>query len=1060
MHGDKMQSNDNSIPLNISRIQFIILILFFLSGACGLIYEVIWQRMLNLIFGSTTFATATILASFMGGLALGSLFFGRFVDKHKKPLKLYAFLEAGIGIFAILFPLILSALNTLYVSFYGNLHTSFYIFSLIKFAGCFIVLFIPSFLMGGTLPVISKFFVRKHKRLGWGIGSLYGINTLGGVIGTFSAGFILISMFGIKEATYFAAFINILIAVVILVLDRFVVSEDSAIRDGTTQEDKEEGEIHQEAYSCNISKVVLLVYALSGFCALAYEVYWTRTLVFFMSNTTYSFPIMLTTFLFGSALGSLIFAKWIDKRKQLLNMLSIIEILIGVFAIFSIWTFSKIGDFTSQFWVSLGKNWYASVGVYFISSFCIMFVPTFLMGIAFPLVGKIYTDLKRMGRSIGNIYSVNTLGSVLGSLSAGFILIPLLGITRGIIVIAMLNFILGITVWLANPSTNQKVKWAVLSGIVLAVGIGGFTISFSKSLGLYSPWFVDLKKGGRILFYKEGTSATVTVHQWPPDPFDNKTHKVLEVDGINVAGTYPGLRITQKLQGHVPLLLYKAFSGKDPRNVFILGLGSGESSYSITRHNIKKVDCVELVAAEVSALPYFLEVNRNILHNPKFNLKIGDARNFLLADNEYYDVIESDSVHPMIDINTHTKEYFEICKKKLSKNGIFSTWIPLFSLSEQNFMILLKTFQSVFPNFTIWFSPTHKTRHALLIGTTTELKIDFQSFKEELQNHEVKKSLEEAGMNDIFFLLSCFITDNNMLGKYIEDSIVNTDNNLYLAHNIPKQELMGEETVPILLELMNKLSTPVFPYLVNTGEDETMIKRVLEERLEARKHVIQGIAYASKNDYRNEISEFHQALTVNPEDEGTRYMLKLAQSKVSLVQGLSYRKSGNVDKAIQEYQNVLDNFPCAREALYNLGLSYIAKGEFKQAEEVLQQALEIDAQDAHIFNSLGAVYMNMGMYEKAESNFKKAIQLDSNYLLPHANLGKLYIGRGLNEEALKALRRAVDIDPKFIEGRYLISMIHAQNNEPKMAIKQLKKILKIDPHFEPAQTALKELMSR
>ena len=1016
--------------------------------------------MLNLIFGSTTFATATILASFMGGLALGSLFFGRYVDKHKKPLKLYAFLEAGIAIFAILFPLILSALNTLYVSFYGYLHTSFYIFSLIKFAGCFIVLFIPSFLMGGTLPVISKFFVRKHKRLGRGIGSLYGSNTLGGVLGAFSAGFILISMLGINDATYFAAFINILIAVVILVLDRFMVSGESTQGDGTVREDKKDVAIHQEAYSSNISKVILIVYALSGFCALAYEVYWTRTLVFFMSNTTYSFPIMLTTFLFGSALGSLIFAKWIDRRKQLLNLLAVIEILIGVFAIFSIWTFSKIGDFTSQFWVSLGKNWYASIGVYFISSFGIMFVPTFLMGIAFPLVGKIYTDLKRVGRSIGNIYSANTLGSVLGSLSAGFILIPLLGITKGIIVIAILNFLLGIIVWLANPATNQKVKWVVLSGIVLAVVIGGFTISFSKSLGLYSPWFADLKKGGRILFYEEGTSATVTVHQWPPDPFDNKTHKVLEVNGINVAGTYPGLRATQKLQGHVPLLLYKAFSGKTPRNVFILGLGSGESSYSITRHNIKKVDCAELVATEVNALPYFREVNKDILHNPKFNLKIGDARNFLLADNEYYDVIESDSVHPMIDIHTYTKEYYEICKKKLTKNGVFSTWIPLFSLSEQNFIILLKTFQSVFPNFTIWFSPTHKTRHALIIGTKTELKIDFQAFKEELENNEVKKNLEEAGMDDIFFLLSCFIMDDNMLEKYNEVSIVNTDNNLYLAHNIPKQKAMGEETVSILLEFMNKLSTPVFPYLVNMGEDETTIKRVLEDRLEARKHVIQGIAYDSKNDYSNEISELLQALTVNPADQGTSYMLKLAQSKVSLVQGMSHRNSGDVDKAIQAYQDVLDNFPYAREALYNLGLSYIAKGEFQQAEEVLLRAWEIDPRDAHIFNSLGAVYMNRGMDEKAESHFQQAIQLDSNYLLPHANLGKLYIGRGRHEEALKALKKAVAIDPKNIEGRYLISMIHAQNNEPKKAIKQLKKILKIDPHFEPAQTALKELLSR
>jgi spermidine synthase len=167
------------------RIQAVILIIFFLSGACGLIYEVVWQRMLNLVFGNTTFAASIILASFMGGLAIGSFYFGRLVDKIKKSLILYAYLEIGIGLFAILFPFILSELTVIHISIHQYLYPIPYLSRLIRFSLCFLVLLFPSALMGGTLPVISNFFVKNFEKLSWGVGSLYGYNTLGGVIGCF-----------------------------------------------------------------------------------------------------------------------------------------------------------------------------------------------------------------------------------------------------------------------------------------------------------------------------------------------------------------------------------------------------------------------------------------------------------------------------------------------------------------------------------------------------------------------------------------------------------------------------------------------------------------------------------------------------------------------------------------------------------------------------------------------------------------------------------------------------------------------------------------------------------
>ena len=193
-----------------SLYQAAVLVLFFLSGATGLVYEVVWHGML--VFGSTAFATATILASFMSGLALGSFCFGRLVDRFGRPLEFYAYLEAGIGVFAILFPFIISGATAIYVGISQNLDTTFYLFSLLRFILSFLILVIPSFLMGGTLPVLSKLFVRDLGRLGSGIGSLYGINTLGAVFGTFSAGFFFIILFGAKETTYIAAALNILLA--------------------------------------------------------------------------------------------------------------------------------------------------------------------------------------------------------------------------------------------------------------------------------------------------------------------------------------------------------------------------------------------------------------------------------------------------------------------------------------------------------------------------------------------------------------------------------------------------------------------------------------------------------------------------------------------------------------------------------------------------------------------------------------------------------------------------------------------------------------------------------
>ena len=915
------------------RIQTAILVLFFFSGAAGLIYEVVWQRMLTLMFGSTTFATATILATFMGGLALGSLYFGRLVDRYQQPLKLYAYLEAGIGLYAILVPFFISGLTTVYISIYQHLHTTYYILDLLKFILAFLILLVPSFLMGGTLPVISKLFARRFDRLGWAIGSLYGSNTFGAVVGTFTAGFFFIMMLGVKEAAYVAVAVNILIAGAALLLNKVPIPDEASTQPRPPPQTKKRktGRVaarksDRGEYPRYVFHAVLAVYALSGFCALAYEVLWTRSLVFFLHSTTYAFTIMLTTFLFGMALGSLVFGRFMDRTKNLLNWLALIEVLIGLFAMLSIWGFSRLDGLITTFYQ--GDSWAVHVVARYAGSFLIMFVPTLLMGIAFPLVSKIYTQSQdRLGRYVGDVYSVNTLGSVLGSFAAGFVVIPLIGITGGIVLIASLNLALGAAVLLANPLVRSRLKQVALAGIAVVILVSSLTLPAGKPLTLYSPVFGDVKYGGEVLFYKEGVEATVTVHQLPPDPFDGGIYRLIEVDGVNVAGTHPMLRLTQKLQGHLPLILYKASTGEDARKVFILGLASGESSYSITCHDIESVDCLEIVGTERESVAYFSEVNRDILNNPKFSLTVDDARDYLMATEETYDVIESDTTHPELSINLFTKEYFQLAADKLSENGILSVWLPLYNASEVTFKMLLQTFQSVFPHTTIWYTTNYPTRHALLIGTKAELKLDYQLLQGELENPVIGESLGEVGLNDVFTLLNSFITDETMIKEYVGDTPVNSDNHPYLAYYMPRQKLRDDQVIPGILEIFDELSLPIDTYLTNMGDAEAEVRATLENHARARDHIMQAIAYDFRADFQNEILELETALAILPGDKNIENSLVLALAKLKysyLIQGARMLQSGRFEQAIQMYRSALQIDPECEPALRALEMLGVA----------------------------------------------------------------------------------------------------------------------------------------
>ena len=834
----------------------IILILIFLSGASGLVYEVVWQRVLNLVFGNTTFATATIVASFMGGLALGSFVFGRLADRFKKPLRLYAYLEFGIGLFALAFPFILSGITALYVSIQQQIATTFYLSSLMKFGLCFLVLIVPSFLMGGTLPVMGKFFVRKLEKLGRGVGGLYGFNTLGGVLGAFSAGFILINWLGVRGTTYAAIAVNILIAGLALGMDRYGLSDTA----GETGPGKEsDNNTDRPVYPGHTVRIILIVYALSGFCALAYEVLWTRILVFFLGNTTYVFTTMLTTFLLGLALGSLIFNRILDKGKHLLHFLALIEVFIGIFAILPLLGFHQYGDFVIDRYIASRGSWPALVGIRYLSSLIIMFIPTLLMGVAFPLVNKIYIgSLKDISHGIGNVYALNTLGNVVGSFAAGFVLIPFIGITKSILLVASINLALGAMVFLSSSASliKHRLIWAA-SVAVVTVGVLVATI--------VSPGIVLQKvyPGDALAYYKEGSSATVAVKQTAYGD------KQLIVNGhTEVPIDYQSLRAFHML-GHVPLLLHE-----NPKGVLILAFGAGITSGAVAEHPVDRIDAVEISPEVIKANWYFGMENQDVMSDDRVNVMAEDARNYLLYTQKRYDVIISDSTHPTASDSwvLYTREFYELCEERLKPGGLMSQWLPLHGFAADDYRGVIKTFQTVFPYTTVWFT----NEHSLVVGSTERLTIDFTLLTRRMQDARVKEDLEDYKLSDPFALLGHFVMGEESLKKYTQGVQINTDNQPFVQFAEARSK--AEDPITQNLSGLFEYRESVFPLLTNMGDESQDIKAKVERYYKAWGHVFQGHISLSRKNLEGAIDEYRKARDINPEDGNTVALLEWAEA--------------------------------------------------------------------------------------------------------------------------------------------------------------------------------------
>jgi len=604
---------------------------FFFSGAAGLIYQVVWTRMLTQIFGNTTYAIATVLSAFMAGLAIGSYVFGKIADRGKNDFLLYGILEAGVGVYGFLVPWFFIGAQKAYGPIFGLNESYPFIFNLVLFFLSFLLLVFPTLLMGATLPVLSRFFVRSFAQFGRRVGDLYATNTFGAVIGCAAAGFYLVPTFGMRATVFIAAGLNMVIALLILIVDRLRVKTPVLI---AAEPAVEEGPAADAEGASKLRWVVLVSFALSGFASLVYENAWTRSLTLVIGSSIYSFSTMLVTFLIGLALGGFIYARFLGDREARLSTFGLIELWVGLSALATIPLFEKLPLIFLRLLHGFGDTFSVFLYLQIFLSALVMFVPTILLGMTFPLVARLFTQsVYRVGSGVGSSYAANTVGAVLGAFAGGFILIPNLGVQNAIIFAVVMNLLIGAWLILSDGRLSLIPRYALGLAVLVLTVIAPLKVRrwdphiLTSGVTIYADRYESLPtdslrieemKRDDILYYREGLTSTVSVHRIPGSDY------IYFKSNGKIDGSY-GDALSQLMTSYLAMLLHPT-----AERALTIGLGSGMSAKAlVTFDSLKEIEVIEIEPAMIDASRYFEQTSVPLESLPAgvtFPAQEGDSR--------------------------------------------------------------------------------------------------------------------------------------------------------------------------------------------------------------------------------------------------------------------------------------------------------------------------------------------------------------------------------------------------------------------------------------------------
>ncbi|HKI18727.1 MAG TPA: fused MFS/spermidine synthase, partial [Isosphaeraceae bacterium] len=704
-----------------------------------------------------TWSVMTVLIAFMGGLGLGGILWGRWAGSSERPLRLFGLMEISIGLYSLAVPILFEGLGSFFVLATRVAGDSTAAGQALRVLTAVLALAPPTLMMGGTLPVLTRFTAAGRSQPGRAAGSLYAANTAGAVVGCFVTGCVLIFWLGVIETNILAALVDLGVGAIALVWDRRSVV---TVAPDVGRPIAEPGAVH------SAGSAALLFATVSGFCGLAYELLWTRGLLAAVTDdTTYAFTLMLTAFLAGHAGGAALASRtrsgqspshdW--RRLGTAQILAALTALLSLPLLVAIWEPINRVSFVEGM-----TFWGARIPFHLAISLAVFAPSAAFLGASFTLAARLYVGLGRpVGASTGRLYGLNTLGAILGATATTVWLIPTLGTQRAIILLAVFQAAQGALaiLWRGGglEGAYATVAWAMM--VVLACGLNQL-LPLSDVYAKQEP--------GKLLTVLEGPGATITVHQ------RSSTDRVISINGVNVAGTNPVLRRTQKLQAHLPVCLHRS-----PRSVLQIGFGSGGTCYSVSLHpEVESIDLVELNPDVLKvASAWFNDVNHGVLDDPRVRVRIVDAKSYVAVTDQTYDLILSDSTHPRFRGNAalYARDYIANCSRRLRPGGLLSTWLPLYGLSVDDIRGILKSFQSVFPHVQVWYENFEPHENTIVIASQQPIAINPAFLARRLAEAPVARDLADVGIISTTQLLDFFVLGDRAVADFSRTGLLNTD---------------------------------------------------------------------------------------------------------------------------------------------------------------------------------------------------------------------------------------------------------------------------------------------
>ena len=744
-------------------------LLLFISGTAALIYQVLWIKQLSLVIGVEVYAITTGISAFFAGLALGGLLFGRFADRLVKPLLLYAGLEVGVAVLGVATTLGLSLSAAPFAWLEQKVGLLAWLLPLLLVG-------LPALLMGGTLPVLVRALAADPRQLGQAGGRLYAANTAGAIAGTLLTAFVLIATLGVRGSAYAAALLNVVAAIGALIVQRRYPTPLATPSSTPPSQ----------------ARLAMVLYAIAGGVALGYEVVWSQSIVQFMSTRTYAFAVVLATYLTGLFIGSSLMARRVDRLRDPWGIFALLIAGAGLVALLEVALLGRwlilLQTRGETLVLALGTSALVGMSTRFaVAALCIVFIPTLLLGAAFPVALRLCVGPDRVGRDVGAVVAFNTLGGIVGVALCGFVLIPLLGLVRTLGLLA----IIAAGVGFVAVRQGHGVKKGHRQGVI-ALSLAALLVAWLTPV----ERIADLLPGARnaeLAFYEEGRGGTVAV---VTQGKGERTFHRLYIQGVsNTGDAMPSLRY-MRIQALLPLLIHNG----EPRSAMVIGFGTGITAGALLSYpGLEQRVVAELLPSVVKASSLF-KGNFDAAANPGLQVRLRDGRQELLRSDQRYDLITLEPPPPSAAgvVNLYSRDFYQLAAQRLEPLGIVAQWLPLPTQNIDDSRSLVRSFLDVFPYATLWTSEFHEM---LLVGSLQPIELDAARINARFEQPGVRSALQDVGVASAAALLATWVTDRQGLERFAADAPAVTDDQPRIEYAPWVRSKEISRVLPALLDL-------------------------------------------------------------------------------------------------------------------------------------------------------------------------------------------------------------------------------------------------------------------